>query len=100
MLNRSTNGNRSSGELLEEAGIELRRTSEGNHKTKCPKCFHTKTKTRTFDLSVLIDERGIVWNCHRCGWKGHSGDLAQWFEEERGIDPVVPKKVRRLRYNI
>src|SRR5215207_5570020 len=58
---------RSAEDIVAEYGIRLRSIRPGNQKTKCPRC-----NNRERSLSVKIDERGVMFNCHRakCGWKG------------------------------
>jgi Protein of unknown function (DUF3631) len=59
-------------ELLNKNGITLDHYGPGSFYTICPQCSagrsaaHRKTKC----LSVKIDDDGICWNCHHCGWVG------------------------------
>jgi putative DNA primase/helicase len=39
--------------------------------TTCPECSHSRRKKKEPCLSVKIDGRGVLWNCHHCGWQGH-----------------------------
>ncbi len=57
-------------EIIGEAGIRLRRDNDGNHKTTCPQCSHTRKNRRDPCLSVGIDRQGVRWHCHNCGWSG------------------------------
>jgi hypothetical protein len=52
--------------------------------TICPQCSHARRKQRDQCLSVLIDGRGVRWNCHHCGFKGGE------FYDERRIGEVRP----------
>jgi twinkle protein len=53
-------------ELLLEQGIRLRSYGEGDRKTLCPKCSHTRKDRRDPCLSVRIDSYSALWNCHHC----------------------------------
>ena len=55
---------------LLDYGIQLRNQSQGNHKTTCPQCSHTRRNKKDPCLSVTITEDGAVWNCHHCQWNG------------------------------
>jgi len=48
-------------------GIVVKKTN-GQIKTRCPKCSHDRKKKSDPCLSVNIDEG--IWNCHNCGWNG------------------------------
>lgn len=54
-------------DMLLEHGIELRRPLHGTVRAACPQCDRGP---RDDALAVTEDERGIVWCCHRCGWRG------------------------------
>jgi twinkle protein len=60
---------------FEEHGIYLRR-SDGQEKTKCPKCSHQRKKGSDPCLSVNIDEG--VWKCHHCGWSGSINEKKEY----------------------
>ena len=53
---------------LQDLGIVLK-TTNGNTKTKCPKCSHNRKNKNDLCLSVNIDEG--LYNCHHCGWNGN-----------------------------
>jgi len=53
---------------LKDYGINTKGRVNGQFKTTCPKCSHTRKKKKDPCLSVNIDEQ--VWNCHNCGWNG------------------------------
>src|SRR5206468_8203263 len=36
----------------------------------CPECSHLRRKKHQKCLSVLIDGKGVRWNCHHCQWIG------------------------------
>ena len=56
---------------LIDQGIRLRNYSEGDKKTTCPQCSHTRKNKKDQCLSVTIERHGgAVWNCHHCGWTG------------------------------
>jgi twinkle protein len=48
-------------------GIVVKKTN-GQIKTRCPKCSEDRKKKSDPCLSVNIDEG--IWNCHNCGWHG------------------------------
>jgi twinkle protein len=48
-------------------GIPLKKNT-GTAKTICPKCSHTRKKTKDPCLSVDIDNG--LYHCHNCEWKG------------------------------
>ena len=51
-----------------DLGINIDKTKNGNQKTICPKCSHTRKNRADPCLSVNIDEG--VYYCHHCEWKG------------------------------
>lgn len=85
-------------------GIKLRSVREGDHKTTCPACSHTRKKKTDPCLSVTLAYDGgdmkAVWKCHHCGWSGWTGTgrLAKIRGAERKvyrrptIKPVPPQK--------
>ena len=54
-------------------GIRLRSYAEGDHRTTCPECSHSRRKKSEPCLAVKIDVKGTVWLCHHCGWSGSAG---------------------------
>lgn len=52
---------------LAEAGIEPKHLHVGTQRLPCPACDKGSKDTA---LSLLIDERGAAWLCHRCGLAG------------------------------
>lgn len=77
---------------LNSTGISLNSYSEGNHKTYCPKCRHSRKvkNSRDLPLSVTIDGDGAVWNCHNCDeFKGSTMEGRRVFDyqtEEIGTE--------------
>src|ERR1700681_2224549 len=61
---------RSAYEILADEHISTARTSIGHHYALCPKCSHLRKKKREKCLSVKIDEAGVQYFCHHCGWHG------------------------------
>lgn len=55
-------------EKLQALGIEVKSTSRGNVKVRCPKCSEGRRNKNEPCLSVNVEEG--VWNCHNCGWAG------------------------------
>lgn len=43
---------------------------QGNYRTICPECSHSRSKQSEPCLSVTVDQNGAVYNCHHCGWSG------------------------------
>jgi twinkle protein len=72
-------------------GIIIKRTN-GQVKTKCPKCSHDRRKKSDPCLSVNIDEG--VWNCHNCGWKG-SLKKTNYMEKQIFVKPKENKAVSK-----
>jgi hypothetical protein len=56
--------------------------------TTCPECSHARRKKRQKCLSVLIDGRGVRWNCHYCQWSG-----GEFYDRPNGTEsrPVIVK---------
>jgi twinkle protein len=73
---------------FEEHGIYLRR-SDGQEKTKCPKCSHQRKKGSDPCLSVNIDEG--VWKCHHCGWSGSINEKKEYTPPPPIVKPDEPK---------
>lgn len=76
-------------------GMQLRDFSEGNHKSTCPKCSHTRKKKSDPCLSVTIDHDTAVWNCHNCSWKGAAGKKAGEMEQR-----YKPKAYKRPTHTV
>jgi len=57
--------------------------------TICPQCSHTRRKKRDRCLSVLIDGRGVRWNCHYCQWKGGEFYDARRAGEDKPFIPHI-----------
>lgn len=49
-------------------GIDVRGRTSGNVKTLCPKCSHTRSKTKETCLSANVSEG--LWECKHCNWAG------------------------------
>ena len=41
----------------------------GNYHILCPKCSHTRKKTKERCLSINVDKG--LYNCFHCGWSGN-----------------------------
>lgn len=63
-------------------GIRLRSWAQGNHKSVCPRCSHTRKKKSEPCLSVTVFAERVRWQCHHCQWAGGAGG------EEAGRYPV------------
>ena len=57
-------------EILRDVGIETKSVASCQHFTTCPQCSASRKKKKHKCLSVLIDERGVVWYCWHCHWSG------------------------------
>jgi len=55
-------------DIIVSAGIELKSYRQGEHRAPCPECAPQHHKPRDPVLAVKIDDRGVTWKCHRCGW--------------------------------
>ncbi len=56
--------------ILSDLRISARHSATGHFTTTCPQCSHLRKKKRDRCLSVSVDDRGVVFRCHHCGWKG------------------------------
>jgi hypothetical protein len=75
-------------EILRDSGIQLGSHAHGTRRAKCPWCSHTHSRASQSveDLSVTIDARGVLYNCHRCGESGRyfangKGNQDEWFRQ-------------------
>src|SRR5688572_13593955 len=57
-------------EQLRVNGIQLPSYGIGSRKVVCPRCSGQRRNQADPCLSVTIDDKGAVWNCHHCGWSG------------------------------
>ena len=96
---------------LREHGIVLRRDGEGNRKTTCPRCSHTRKNRKDPCLSVTITSDHAVWHCHHCSWSGavyednaHDDEAfrnRRRFRKDKGNQRIdLGTARRRLRYDI
>ncbi len=52
------------------AGLAVARRP-GEHRLACPRCAESKPRRRDDALALRVEpDGGLVWICHRCGWKG------------------------------
>lgn len=72
---------------LIKLGIDLRNRWSGEVKTTCPKCAHTRKKSKDASLGVNIDDG--LWKCHHCGW---SGSVNQYVRPE-GKPPATSQNI-------
>jgi twinkle protein len=71
---------------LSEHGIRLRSYAQGEHRTTCPKCSHTRKKKTDPRLAVKIDgEGGAAWQCHHCPW---TGNVPSERRDDFGLPPI------------
>lgn len=67
---------KSASEILSMFGISLRSAPRhGNQKARCPRCSHTRKHKKDPCLSIKVDDKGVCWHCHNCGW-----DHAVYYE--------------------
>lgn len=67
-------------------GIRLRDLRDGDHKTICPECSHTRRNKSEPCLSVTIRQGvDVVVNCHHCGWADGNATARQ--ESNRSYRP-------------
>ncbi len=55
-------------DLCDDAGVKLDAYTLGKHDTTCPECSHERKKKHVKCMTVHIDERGVRFTCHHCGW--------------------------------
>ncbi len=55
---------------LADHGIRLKSHADGERRTVCPQCSHTRRKATNPCLAVKVDAEGATWSCHHCGWSG------------------------------
>lgn len=76
-----------------EYGIDLPDTFSGDRKVLCPKCSHTRKKSKDPCLSVNGDTG--MWHCHNCGWSGKLSDSDQVMKPSHKVyrrpEPVAPE---------
>jgi len=82
-------------QTLNENGIKLNHQQEGNQKVKCPSC-QPPHNPRDNPLSVTINDDGVVWNCHHCGFKGgkKTGSIFRPYVKPVYVAPtkLIPKQ--------
>jgi twinkle protein len=77
---------------LAEHGIRLKGYGLGSVKTTCPQCSHGRRNKTDPCLSVTIDEDGVTWCCHHCGWKGGVSDRDDTPRPRRRARRCAPVK--------
>jgi twinkle protein len=61
-------------DILDRFHIPLRGGGRGSFKTTCPQCSPTRKNKKDRCLSVKIDNDGVVWKCHHCGWQNEAAE--------------------------
>lgn len=64
-------------EIIKNLGIKINDYSDGEHKSICPWCSHTRKKKTLKCLSVKIEGSGFRFFCHHCGKKGTENETAR-----------------------
>ena len=77
------------GKVLADEGIKVKSLKLGNQYTLCPHCSHTRkgSHKKIRCLSVKIDDKGVVWNCHHCTWSGSENAKRETREGTGGSRP-------------
>jgi hypothetical protein len=59
-------------DILRSARITTKSTAPGRHYTTCPKCsLKRKPEHQKLEcLGITINEKGVIWGCNHCDWKG------------------------------
>ena len=55
-------------ELCDDENVKLKSYSNGKQGTTCPQCSEERKKKTAKCMTVNIDERGVRFTCHHCGW--------------------------------
>jgi twinkle protein len=79
-------------QILREFKITIPHMRGGNIKTKCPMCSGSRRNKLDHSLSVRVDNEGVVFNCHHCGWKG--GKSYDYQPKARGVSGRTEDKRR------
>jgi len=72
-------------QILAENNISVASLRDGNSKTKCPRCSHTRRHKSDKCLSVRIDRDGVMFRCHNCDFHG-----GEFFEQRERNDRQQP----------
>lgn len=82
-------------QVLNENNIKVKHYQEGNQKVKCPQCQPPHNQ-KDNPLSVTINNDGVVWNCHHCGYTGgkKTGGIYKPYKQPVYIAPkkLEPKQ--------
>lgn len=79
---------------LRELNIQFNR-GQGNYRTTCPQCSHTRRNKTQPCLSVTIDDAGVVWNCHHCSYNGSYSDTRN---NNTFVKPKIIKNPQVINY--
>jgi Virulence-associated protein E len=100
----TTSEARTAQSICSELGIRLDSYASGEHRAICPWCTpgRSKANQKDKDLSVTIDHKHVVWNCHHCSRSGarffnSKGDGSWWDAtyDYHGADGNVRFQVRK-----
>ena len=81
---------------LSDEGINTQNLTEGNNKTKCPKC-QPPHKMSDNPLSVTIEDNTAKWKCHHCEWSGGIGEntMTNFSRTIRYEKPKLPTNMEQ-----
>jgi len=82
-------------ETFEDVGILPPPGATGEVATTCPRCSHTRKKSRDKCLSVNVTTG--LWYCHHCGWKGglrRHDNLLPRLARRASRKPAAPQNVQ------
>ena len=66
-------------------------SGQGQSRIKCPYCSPTRKNKHDTPLSLTVDEKSVVYNCHHCNETGHA-----WLDTDTPIHTAV-KEVRPVK---
>lgn len=66
-------------------------SGQGQTRIKCPYCSPTRKNKHDTPLSLTVDEKSVVYNCHHCNETGHV-----WLDTDTPIHTAV-KEVRPVK---
>jgi hypothetical protein len=86
---------------LTDLGIKIDTGRSGNQMTLCPQCSHLRKKHNKRCLSVKRDDKGFVFRCHHCDYRGGvivKSDSYRMVPEPGNLTSDFGGALRRVRY--